>query len=103
MSVRDRRRPLWFMKGVSKHMRNIILVLVLTAPGFLGAQNQPTIKRIPVSPTSAASGREMFNTYCAACHGKEGRGDGPAAPALKKAPADLTTIAARNNGKFPEL
>ena len=31
------------------------------------------------------------------------KGDGPAATALKKTPADLTTLSARNSGKFPEL
>jgi mono/diheme cytochrome c family protein len=45
----------------------------------------------------------MFKTYCAACHGQDGRGDGPAAPALKKQPANLTELSARNGGKFPEL
>lgn len=29
------------------------------------------------------------------------KGDGPAARALKKAPADLTQLAKRNGGKFP--
>src|SRR5206468_4065459 len=48
------------------------------------------------------SGQEMFSTYCAACHGKDGRGKGPAAPALKTMPTDLTTLTAHNNGKFPE-
>ena len=42
----------------------------------------------------------MFVNYCAVCHGKSGRGDGPAASALKVPPADLTTLAKRNGGKF---
>ena len=37
------------------------------------------------------------------CHGKEGKGDGPAAKALTKAPADLTKLAASNNGMFPDV
>jgi mono/diheme cytochrome c family protein len=45
----------------------------------------------------------MFTTYCAVCHGKDGKGDGPAAKALAKTPADLTKLAARNNGTFPDL
>lgn len=36
-----------------------------------------------------------------ACHGPEGRGDGPLAAKLSKAPADLTQIAKANGGKFP--
>jgi mono/diheme cytochrome c family protein len=68
----------------------------------LSAQNPPTIQKVPIRPSSPVSGKDMFMQYCAACHGKDGKGNGPAAPALKKAPADLTTLAARNNDKFPE-
>lgn len=39
--------------------------------------------------------------YCASCHGKSGKGDGPAAGALKQPPTDLTTLARMNGGKFP--
>ena len=78
-------------------------LLVTVALGVLGAQSQPGVKIIPVIPTSAASGQQMFDTYCAVCHGKDGRGDGPAAAALKKAPSDLTLIAARHKGTFPEF
>jgi mono/diheme cytochrome c family protein len=85
------------------HMRIAVLLLVSAALGVLGAQNPPNVKMVPVKPTSAASGQQMFNNYCATCHGKEGRGDGPVAVALKKAPADLSSLAVRNNGKFPEL
>jgi mono/diheme cytochrome c family protein len=35
------------------------------------------------------------------CHGKGGKGDGPAPSALKVPPPDLTTLAKRNNGTFP--
>jgi mono/diheme cytochrome c family protein len=62
---------------------------------------QTEIKHVPAKPTSAASGQEMFMNYCAACHGKDGKGDGPAAAALKVPPADLTTLSQRNGGKFP--
>lgn len=72
------------------------LAVVSAAPG-LGQ----TIKTVPVTPTNPASGKEMYNEYCAVCHGIDGRGGGPAAPALKKAPTDLTQLAIRNKGKFP--
>ena len=48
-----------------------------------------------------ARGRDLFLTYCQGCHGAGGTGDGPAAAALGKRPADLTTIARRNGGDFP--
>lgn len=43
-----------------------------------------------------------FAVYCAPCHGLAGKGDGPAASALKIRPADLTAIARRRGGTFPE-
>ena len=54
---------------------------------------------VAVSP---ADGKAMFMEYCAVCHGQEGKGNGPAASALKKAPADLTQLTAHSSdGKFP--
>jgi len=43
-----------------------------------------------------------FQFHCAACHGADGKGDGPVARALKIEPPDLTRIAERNGGVFPE-
>jgi mono/diheme cytochrome c family protein len=53
--------------------------------------------------SSAIRGKNVFNQYCASCHGILGKGDGPAASALKIPPADLTELAARNKGEFPSL
>ena len=66
-----------------------------------GTSQKKTIEKTPITPTSAASGEEMYMSYCAVCHGKAGKGDGPAASALKAPPADLTTLAKKNNGKYP--
>lgn len=46
-------------------------------------------------------GKYEYQANCASCHGLTGKGDGPAAKALKKAPPDLTTYAKRNGGAFP--
>jgi mono/diheme cytochrome c family protein len=53
-------------------------------------------------PMLASLGAESFQQYCASCHGADGRGNGPAAAALRARPADLTRIAARRGGIFPE-
>ena len=62
---------------------------------------KPEIKHVPASYTSPSSGKEMYVSYCASCHGVDGKGDGPAAPALKAAPTNLTTLAVKNSGTFP--
>jgi mono/diheme cytochrome c family protein len=80
-----------------------LLLVVFVAFACLIANAQPVVKKVPVTPTSPASGQVMFKTYCAACHGVDGKGDGPAGPALKKQPANLTDLTERNGGKFPDL
>jgi mono/diheme cytochrome c family protein len=56
----------------------------------------------PTSPGEAVGvGRDVFVRYCGACHGEDGRGDGPAAAVLQPPPADLTRIAQRRGGHFP--
>ena len=51
------------------------------------------------SPSVSVGGKESFVQFCASCHGAKGKGNGPAASALRTRPADLTTIAKRK-GKF---
>lgn len=46
-------------------------------------------------------GKLWFMENCADCHGEDAKGDGVVVPALKQRPADLTTLAKRNGGKFP--
>ncbi len=76
------------------------LALVAVVAG--SAQSQKAdVKKAPIQATSPNSGGEMFNSYCAPCHGKEGKGNGPAAKALKYPPANLSQLAKKNNGKFP--
>lgn len=60
-----------------------------------------TVVKTPIKQTSSASGEEMYLSYCAACHGDHGKGDGPAAAAMKQPPADLTVLAKNNSGNFP--
>jgi mono/diheme cytochrome c family protein len=68
----------------------------------LAQEKEKTVKKAPIQHTSPASGGEMFKSYCAACHGKDAKGGGPASADLKSAPPDLTTLAKRHDGKFPE-
>lgn len=47
------------------------------------------------------SGGDLFKTYCASCHGRSGKGDGPLAEHMKKRPPDLTLFSQENGGVFP--
>ena len=82
-------------------MRTLLVTSLLLALSGLGLAQQPEIRKVPIKRTPAESGPAMFSEYCAVCHGKDAKGSGPAAPALKVPPPDLTTLARRNQGKFP--
>lgn len=76
------------------------------APGlslaFVLATSPPLVaqQQSPLRPIASIDGAQLYKAYCEQCHGREGKGDGVRAAALRKPPADLTTIAARNGGKF---
>jgi mono/diheme cytochrome c family protein len=80
-----------------------VVIAMALAAGAQQTQPSTQIKHVPMKPTNAASGAEMYTNYCAVCHGKDGKGNGPATPALKIAPTDLTTLAQKNGGKYPAL
>lgn len=77
-----------------------LIIFTLTALAGLLATAQQKIA-FGESKNADLSGAQAFRSYCASCHGADGRGAGPAAAALKKRPPDLTLISARNNGQFP--
>lgn len=68
----------------------------------------PALVYPPELPGSALAGQEIYGFRCAACHGEDGRGQGPAAAALTVAkPADFTRdtlLAARDwDGAFGRI
>lgn len=85
------------MKGM---LATIALVGLTSVVGLAQTAGQPNLKREPAKNTSSTDGPAMFQAYCSPCHGKGGKGDGPAAPALKTKPADLTQAAKRRGGTF---
>jgi mono/diheme cytochrome c family protein len=78
-------------------MRQLILILAAVVLGGAARADER-----PADLMLAEIGEPYFQSYCASCHGMSGRGDGPAASSLRKPPADLTRIAARRGGRFPE-
>jgi mono/diheme cytochrome c family protein len=59
----------------------------------------------PVNKLSAGtvpSGEKLYKQNCSACHGNDLKGNGPAPAPFKDVPPDLTTLARRHGGKFPD-
>ena len=87
-------------------MKNLIVVpMVLMLAGAVFAQNPPAASPAKppatLSPADAAAGEVIYLRYCAACHGRTMKGDGPVASGLRNAPTDLTTLTEKNKGVFP--
>ncbi len=83
-------------------VRLVSIALVALAMSAGSAFAQAKIEQAPIKNVNASDAKAMFDSYCAVCHGKEGKGNGPAASALAKVPADLTKVSARNKGTFPD-
>lgn len=49
------------------------------------------------NPDAVTAGAQLYTTYCATCHGIEGKGDGPAGTALEPHPANLADAGMMNN------
>lgn len=50
---------------------------------------------VPATPGSIGNGKTLFGTYCATCHGPDGRGDGPMVGKVMPS-SDLHTTRLRN-------
>ncbi|MFA5909186.1 MAG: universal stress protein [Vicinamibacterales bacterium] len=96
LTVREPQEPVadrWVTKGGV--VAAVVLAVSLLAP-------------VAASPAAAqdtgrqrVTGAEIYRTYCATCHGPNGRGDGPLADSMRRKPPDLTEIAKRNGGQYP--
>jgi mono/diheme cytochrome c family protein len=62
-----------------------------------------TVASLAADSPSPTSGKQLYQSYCGACHGADAKGAGPVAPSLKTAPTDLTMLSKNNSGKFPEM
>ena len=86
-----RKRP------VCPRLRTLLIVGALVS-AFLPSAGRSQ----ELGPVGAISAKDDFRHYCAQCHGLSGVGNGPTAAALKKKPTDLTQLAKKNGGVFPE-
>jgi mono/diheme cytochrome c family protein len=58
-------------------------------------------KKGPITRSNSPPGAELFKEHCAVCHGNDLKGVGPV-PEPYRVPPDLTTLARRHGGKFPD-
>ena len=79
----------------------VLAVAVLVVAPLAFHATQVTGPKLPPLVIESMYGEDLFNFYCASCHGRDGKGHGPVAPALNVAIPDLTTLAARHGGQFP--
>lgn len=73
----------------------LVAAFVLALPILAWPQG---IKRESARPIDSVQGVALYEAYCAVCHGKDGKGHGPAAPALKMPVPDLTVLAKKSGG-----
>jgi mono/diheme cytochrome c family protein len=62
------------------------------------------VKKVSTAAENSPTGSQLYKQNCALCHAEDGKGnDPPSVPSIFTAsPPDLTTLAQRHNGKFPE-
>jgi len=84
-----------------KRIAIIAAAAILALASGYASQSKPKVS-IPVDRVDPTDGKQMYSSYCAPCHGADGRGNGPVARALKQQPSDLTVLAKSNGGKFPD-
>jgi mono/diheme cytochrome c family protein len=77
------------------------MVAITASTGIWSTHANAQRTLTPPMVISSLSGADLFQFYCASCHGAGGKGDGPVASSLRVPPPDLTTIARRNGGHFP--
>ncbi len=83
-------RPTWLM------LAGAPLALALIGTAWVTATTIPVpptlgpVNPVPPNAASVARGADVYTQHCAACHGPQGKGDGPVGLSLNPRPADLT-------------
>jgi len=77
------------------------LIALVAALASLAPRVSSASAPAKLAPAAATKGSIVYLRYCVSCHGPGARGDGPLAPDLRVPVPDMTTLAARNGGRFP--
>ena len=73
-----------------RHVSRRLVVLVLLVWGAI-----PWHGTIHAADGDSGKGKALYEKLCAACHGSEGKGDGPAGKVLVPPAADFTSAASK--------
>ncbi len=65
----------------------LVVAALLAVQTALAGQQAVWVK--PAGPPNLARGKQVYFKYCVYCHGRFGKGDGPAGKPLPKNPANL--------------
>jgi mono/diheme cytochrome c family protein len=85
-----------------KHLLLITFAAVVVV-GIGYADQSKSKVVIPVDRTAVTDGKQMYVSYCAPCHGLDGKGNGEVASELRRHPTDLTVLSKNNKGRFPDM
>ena len=85
----------WTTNYHAAAMRHLPAIGALVVGVVLG------VCRADAQDLSGYSGPQLYQRFCAACHGPQGHGDGPVASDMNVEVPDITRIAKRRGGSFP--
>ena len=91
-------------------LRPMLVVLVCLAATLSASQTpssanqspEKKLKIVHIANVNPTSGAQMYQSYCASCHGAQGKGNGPAVEFLQTPAPDLTKLSLMNGGEYPE-
>ena len=82
--------------------KGVLVILVLSALA-MGQQSGAETTTAAAAKNEPISGKQLYVSYCAMCHGTDAKGGGPFSPQLRVWPPDLTQLAKKNNGAYPAM
>ena len=82
------------MSELKSELNIVILLGILTLLLSISVQAESTVEQ--------NIGELEYSSFCAICHGSDGKGNGPKSNQLSAIPTNLTWLSKENGGSFPE-